>query len=330
MAETTTIDSTAASSTAVAEPQVIPEAHEGFDEFQAEQRLSKSKSVDPAKGPEASPASEPGNGEASSARTTAQPKQNQGLTDEEKSAQKKANDSRRMTEFIRQLGAQEREIARLKAENASKGNSATQTVNQSSDPDEPQPNDPKYSGENGWRAFLRDDAAYTAKKQYAELRRQEREEERARTYDEQKATIRSKFDNYADANPDFMTAVAAVAETLDTVLPDVSQAIADDPHAPELLHYLGRNPEVLDQIVEARSNPRRALMILGRVSSQFDGDHAMNTVSETKTPKAPLKTPVDLTGRGRTPTGEELLDKAAADDDFTSFRNAYYAGKKRR
>lgn len=155
-------------------------------------------------------------------------------------------------------------------------------------------------------AFTEALADWKAEEKFRELSAQQEakaREEQARTEDQKQArefmnreqTFAASVEDYdevADA------ALGTLAELSGPGTRSVSQAIVASEHGPELLYYLGQNPEEAQRI--ANLSPTRAVMALGRLETQLAKQEDENPdkegttqppVSRAPKPISPVKKP---------------------------------------
>lgn len=308
-------------------PAIEPE--EGFAEFQAEQRANSS-SVVVEKPPKDDPASE---------RVEEPPKQEikKPLTDEQKSAAKRANNERRWAERERELSALKAENERLKSSTAAKpAESATASKNAvHDDPDDPMPKEADYKGESALAEYVRDLGRWGARQEHKSIRAKEAEESAQRELNSTGETFRGKLGEYAETHEGFMGTdddpgtLQIVIEALDKTQPEISVAIAESEDAAALIDYLGKNPEVFKRITEFAGNPTRGLIELGKIIASEFAPAAAPVSAEPK-PRKVLPNPPKTVGGRTVPTGDAALDDMASKDELPmNWRDAFRARERR-
>ena len=307
------------------------DVNEGYAEFQAEQRARTSAEVETP--PEVAPDSEP---VIPAGDEPATPKQ-EPLTDEQKSAMKRANNEKRWGKLLRERDEAKAEVERLKTHKAEPAAPATAAKTVTLDKDaEPREDFDPSTGKpyEDFGKYVRDTSAYAAK-QVIQAENERRAAETAQSKAKaQAATFLGGIEAYAKDHPGFRGtaeepgAFETVRDELEDGLQVVSSAIVAHETPEELIDFLGTHPDAFDKILAHRGNPTRALIELGRlIATEFSP--AEPPVTATPQRRIPPKPPAAVTARGHVPSGEAALDAAADANDFTAFQKVLRARDKR-
>lgn len=305
------IDAPADSSSVDIQPE------DGFADFQAERRAAKpSVQVEtPAKD---APASDPVEG-AAPAKDAAEPKPAEALTDEEKSARKRANDERRWTRLNRELGATKAELERLKSSGAPApvvpaASTTAKTKVTDDNADDPRPKQDDFTD---FDEYVDARSSWNARSVLRDSETKRAAETHAKTAKEQAESFMDKVGTYAEAHEGYMDAFETVRDGLETDLPSVSTAIADYEKSVELIDRLGTDEALFQRILDHKANPARALMELGKIIATFEAESTPVAISaEPKPTKTLPRAPAVVGARRPAPTGESVLDDMASKDEL--------------
>jgi hypothetical protein len=296
----------------------------GFSEFQEESRASVARETPP----EVAPASEPDEPAGAEPVTQKEP-----LTDEQKSAMKRANNEKRWDKLLRERDDAKAELERLKAlkpaEPAAPATAKGKVIHPE-DPDDPRPKQDDFTD---FDEYVDARSTWNAR----QVLKAEKASQAAATAKTQLRTqaegFMGKIGEYAGQHKDFIGTeeepgpFEIVRDELEDGLQEVSSEIVEHDKPAELIHYLGSHPEALDQILAHRGNPTKALIALGRIIAGFD---------EPSAPAAPTtkrslpKPPSPIRAQGHTPSGEAALDAAAEANDFSAFQKTLRSRERKR
>lgn len=303
------IDAPADSSSVDIQPE------DGFADFQAERRTAK-PSVQVETPAKVAPASDPVEG-AAPAKDAAEPKPAEALTDEEKSARKRANDERRIPKLYRTIGEKDAEIARLSRELAAKGQSASPATPKHVDVDASDDPRPKQDDFTDFDEYVDARSSWNARKVLRDADTKRAADDQAKTAKEQGESFMEKVGTYAETHEGYMDAFETVRDGLETDLPSVSAAIAGYEKSLELIDRLGTDEALFQRILDHKANPARALMELGKIIATFEAESTPVAISAEPKPTETLPRAPAVVGAQRpAPTGESVLDDMASKDEL--------------
>lgn len=192
-------------------------------------------------------------------------------------------------------------------------------------PKEPSIEDPKYTGEDGWkqyeadvRKFNRELASYEAKKAVEDYKREQLQKQQIDMVQKEFAAAETKYADYKDKTQPLIDALIAdmnAAPEAKTIHPIVIDAIGSNPLCADILYVIGPQKDEFLQL--ARTNPLAAMEKVAVIKHLISEEFAAKATSSDKTrdEKGQFQATPEKKVTGAPPPPKEVGGTAAAPGD---------------